>query len=161
MRPYQSWPKQLQQFHFGNDFGLAIFVQIGKPNVKFISSRHIPHETIIARRLCSVNSFKAMPCFPDDNESQSEALKYLGQFPSSNSFMTIHAQYHPFRFRTKRLDDDQCASDAIQKIVRRLHKFKGRALNRSESGARLKYASMNEEQGDTARDTLVGADCPS
>ena len=57
MRPCQSWPKQLQQFHFGDDFGLAICVQIGKPNVKFIGSRHFPHEAIIARRLYSVNSF--------------------------------------------------------------------------------------------------------
>ncbi len=63
MRPGQSRPEEFQQFHLGDDFSQTVFVQIGKPLVKIIGRRHMPHETIIALRLCSVNCFEAMPRF--------------------------------------------------------------------------------------------------
>ena len=57
VRPAEPRPQEFQQFHFGDQFRLSVFVQFGKPLVEVIGRCHMPHKQIIAYRLCSVNDF--------------------------------------------------------------------------------------------------------
>ena len=64
MRTAQSRAQQLQQLHFRNDFDLTVYGKLRKPSIEFIGGRYLPHWSIIAQRLCHVNSFKAICIIP-------------------------------------------------------------------------------------------------
>ncbi len=53
-------PQQFHKLHLGDDFHLLSFVKPGKPIIKARCCRDLPHDAMIAYRLYSVNSFKAI-----------------------------------------------------------------------------------------------------